>query len=936
MFALVRIGRCIPRYACFLAVVSVVVLGSLGAQTARAAVSPFQWGPGQEIAAPGAQVLTQMSCPPASSLCVGIDNFFGDVVTSTNPTGGAAAWTAVNIDGRSVDAFGGSEGVLTGISCPSATLCVVVDQEGNALVSTNPAGGIAAWSKVRVVPESVGLESVSCPSSALCVAVDSTGDVVTSTNPTGGAGAWSVTGMTTSVSRVSCPTVSLCVATNGHGKIVTTTEPTAGTSAWNTAEVDGDNRLTAISCASIALCVATDGVGNVVTSTHPTGGAGEWTVANVDGSEELAGVSCPSDTLCIAEGFFKGDIVSSEDPGGGASEWKVAHVTNEAIEGVACRTATFCVATRFASVLTATEPAGEASAWASSAVKPTTAITDIACSSQTLCVAVDAGGHALTSTNPSSSPSTWSSANLASPSELSGIACPTGGSLCVIVGNGRVLTSTNPSGGAGTWKTLTLPIFGKVSGISCPSASFCAAVTEAGEVLTSSEPTGDIGAWHVVTGVDVSGVLKTISCSGPSMCAAGDVAGDIVTSTDPSGSANEWLVTELHPANGIADISCPTSSLCVAVNGGEILSSANPTGGAGAWTSAPITSALNFLKRVSCPSVTQCVVTDGFGKVYTASEPTGGAAAWTVSPTIDFYEFGLGPISCASDVFCVVADGEGDVVAGSAVGPVNISPPTITGRALEGGSLTEAHGSWTKSPTSYAYEWRRCDSGGNTCSKIAGATAQTYSLSASDVGHTIRVAETASNGEGTSRPATSFQTGVVNGPEAGREEEPPTGEEKIPGTTGGGTSTGSTSGSSSSTGSGSGVPALISSAQLTTQLRQQLAPSGSASGIAALLRRGGLTIAFEALEAGTVIISWYELPPGAKVAKAKAKPVLVASGRGVFTQPGSAKLNVRLTSRGMRLLKHASRLKLTGKATFTPTGGSSVSATKMFLLTRRK
>src|SRR5205807_3699475 len=87
--------------------------------------------------------------------------------------------------------------------------------------------------------------------------------------------------------------------------------------------------------------------------------------------------------------------------------------------------------------------------------------------------------------------------------------------------------------------------------------------------------------------------------------------------------------------------------------------------------------------------------------------------------------------------------------------------PTITGTPQQGQTLTEHHGEWSNGPTSFTYEWLQCGSKGGTCSPIAGATAQTYVPAAADVGHTIRVRETASNAGGSSVPATSEATAAV-------------------------------------------------------------------------------------------------------------------------------------------------------------------------------
>jgi len=96
--------------------------------------------------------------------------------------------------------------------------------------------------------------------------------------------------------------------------------------------------------------------------------------------------------------------------------------------------------------------------------------------------------------------------------------------------------------------------------------------------------------------------------------------------------------------------------------------------------------------------------------------------------------------------------------------PLDVSPPTITGTAQEGQTLTEHHGSWTNEPTSYTYQWLRCDSSGNNCAQISGAMSQTYALVAADVGHAIEVQETPSNGAGPGSPATSGATAVVVAP----------------------------------------------------------------------------------------------------------------------------------------------------------------------------
>jgi subtilisin family serine protease len=93
--------------------------------------------------------------------------------------------------------------------------------------------------------------------------------------------------------------------------------------------------------------------------------------------------------------------------------------------------------------------------------------------------------------------------------------------------------------------------------------------------------------------------------------------------------------------------------------------------------------------------------------------------------------------------------------------PVNSGAPKVSGKASVGKFVEASTGSWSEHPTSYAYQWLRCDSKGAQCAPIAGATKSSYGPGEADVGGTLRVSVTASNAAGSSAPATSNQTGAV-------------------------------------------------------------------------------------------------------------------------------------------------------------------------------
>ena len=108
-----------------------------------------------------------------------------------------------------------------------------------------------------------------------------------------------------------------------------------------------------------------------------------------------------------------------------------------------------------------------------------------------------------------------------------------------------------------------------------------------------------------------------------------------------------------------------------------------------------------------------------------------------------------------------IARYEGGSASGTA--PVNSAPPTVSGIAAEGQTLTATAGAWTgTTPIDLRYQWRRCDSGGANCVDVAAASPTTYALTTADIGHTIRVRVTASNAYG-QLSVDSAPTAVVNG-----------------------------------------------------------------------------------------------------------------------------------------------------------------------------
>ena len=84
-----------------------------------------------------------------------------------------------------------------------------------------------------------------------------------------------------------------------------------------------------------------------------------------------------------------------------------------------------------------------------------------------------------------------------------------------------------------------------------------------------------------------------------------------------------------------------------------------------------------------------------------------------------------------------------------ALGPQNTTPPSISGTPEVGETLTANTGTWAGTPPfTYTYQWERCDSEGEVCETIAGATGESYEFQSADSGHELKVAVTATNSVG--------------------------------------------------------------------------------------------------------------------------------------------------------------------------------------------
>ncbi len=169
-----------------------------------------------------------------------------------------------------------------------------------------------------------------------------------------------------------------------------------------------------------------------------------------------------------------------------------------------------------------------------------------------------------------------------------------------------------------------------------------------------------------------------ISCPSTSLCVAVGGNNTIASSTSPAGGLTDWKVVyagpgtlpttpnSIFPGRQIRGVSCPSAQLCVAGTfEGNIYTATNPTGNADAWSVTDIDGEGPnvHIRGVSCASHTLCVAVADKGRIFTSENPTGGPAAWSAIQLAESLQFR--GVSCASRSSCVAVGDFGVIVSSS-------------------------------------------------------------------------------------------------------------------------------------------------------------------------------------------------------------------------------------------------------------------------------
>jgi hypothetical protein len=374
-------------------------------------------------------------------------------------------------------------------------------------------------------------------------------------------------------------------------------------------------------------------------------------------------------------GWISGLTVAASASGASSLSWSApAMIDNQPpfastgpLHGISCPTTTLCVGTGWrGTVVTSTNPtAGPSATWAVTSQAPGDYLTGVSCVTTTLlCVATDNSGTVYTSTDPTSRVP-WQRLRVDPNSTNTFHVSCASSTLCVAVDKvGYIFTTTDPADGAhASWAQLHASTF-PLTGVSCTATSqlLCAVTVNdgsgGGSVLTSTDPQdGATATWNQ----SGSGPLNAVSCPTSSLCVAVDASGNAITSTNPANASPGWSSpADADGTTALTGVSCSSTSLCAAIDGSGNVVIYTTTGG---WRSSSADSGQQ-IQGISCVSgsTSLCVAVDLAGNVAASADPTDATPAWNVAQ-VDHYNTPTGA-SCAVGVpsLCVAVDNAGNVL----------------------------------------------------------------------------------------------------------------------------------------------------------------------------------------------------------------------------------------------------------------------------------
>jgi hypothetical protein len=418
------------------------------------------------------------------------------------------------------------------VSCTSAKFCVAIESNGSATIFDG-----ASWG----APVAIGATTVSCAGAGECVAL-SGGNEATLTGRS-----WSgPRRLGWDAAHLSCPAVGFCAATSPGGEV-----RTMHGSSWSVPS--RSNRLaraSTVACVAPGWCleVGLQLSGRMVTAAQFK--TTLWTVARDvyrDGGG-ISAVACVAARTCEALAAYPGG--SFHERSGrwsGYSRFPRGLLSPR----LACPSNGLCV---MVGSTGGTGDHGFASLrrhgkWSARAAVDSAPLTDLACASESFCIAVDDAGHAVRFDG-----SVWSKpVEVDGRAQLAAVSCPASGTCGALDLSGKVEWLR-----AGGWSAPSRTAITSGADLSCASATSCVAVSTHGVVERLSK-----GRWSVVRRIAAPptafGETYRMSCASSTYCVVTtkyDGRAFVLTGTSLSSKGTTLTAGALTPP------SCPAVSWC--------------------------------------------------------------------------------------------------------------------------------------------------------------------------------------------------------------------------------------------------------------------------------------------------------------------------------------------------------------------------------------
>ncbi|MEI7556785.1 choice-of-anchor Q domain-containing protein [Candidatus Chlorohelix sp.] len=651
--------------------------------------------------------LSAISCP-SETTCFAVGNLYdtnsksfkGVIVETTNV---GVTWTAKYTTALNQQ--------LTGISCPDALTCFVVNTKGAIIVTKN---GGNTWG-VRSFNPSYYLNGITCPTVTTCYAVGNAGVILATTN---GGYTWFETSVgtfttpsgsssTTSLLDISCRTALICYAVgttwpNAFGVSISIVATINGGETWVTQDSGTITYLGSVSCPTDSVCFAVAAVGGAGVAKSFVPSSPSLVITTQPGSSTIGGLLNPQPVVKAtkADGVttdttYTGSIAVTLS--GGASGAVLGGTkTVKAVNGVATFTDLSVNLAGAGYGLTFTgdnlisvnsEPfyvAGPVVKLAFT-TQPRNSNAGLPFPKQVVVQAQDSSDYPNTSFTGSITLTLSGGATDAylngttTVTAINGVASFTDLSIDK-VGKGYILTASNSNltsavsssfniipvdidTGGNIWVPQFTEQNTTMYGISCPSETTCFAMgwNSGGGIHfdTTMLYTNDGGNTWITNSVNAPS-MYAISCPNATTCFAVSSLGTIVATID---GGTTWTTRTADTANNLRAISCPSVTTCYAVGDSRYMGSddrrgtiVSTTDGGDTWTSKSIDTAM-WLRDISCPSATTCFAAGRSSYDFYSGaivSTTDGGTTWATRISVNTND-GLAGISCPSATTCFAA-----------------------------------------------------------------------------------------------------------------------------------------------------------------------------------------------------------------------------------------------------------------------------------------